>query len=183
MNKINQLFSRRERIVLLVLGLLALIGYPSVRAWHRSQTSLPQIPCQQQIQEADAHFSRKAPACPEGGVIKIALNSTLATHCTKHGAIMQLAPKPPPRSFFEVVGLVRYHRCGNSCIANLKQMDGAAQQWALENKKKDSDEVDVLAAAQYLKGGAIPSCPSGGKYWFTTVSNPPYCTIIGHSLP
>ena len=23
----------------------------------------------------------------------------------------------------------------NSCIANLKQIDGAAQQWALENKK------------------------------------------------
>jgi len=71
----------------------------------------------------------------------------------------------------------------NSCIANLKQMDGAAQQWALENHKDDKDEIDVMSAALYLKGGGLPVCPQGGKYWFTVVSNPPCCTIIGHSLP
>jgi len=77
--------------------------------------------------------------------------------------------------------------CINSCIANLKQIDGANQQWALENKKTDSDMVDPKGSVTYLKGGVAPTCPAGGSYTIAVwVSNPPTCTLsktLGHSLP
>jgi prepilin-type N-terminal cleavage/methylation domain-containing protein len=75
----------------------------------------------------------------------------------------------------------------NACIANLKQIDGANQQWALENKKTDSDTVDAAGSVTYLKGGVAPTCPAGGSYTIAvTVSNPPTCNLgatLGHSLP
>jgi prepilin-type N-terminal cleavage/methylation domain-containing protein len=75
----------------------------------------------------------------------------------------------------------------NACIANLKQIDGAGQQWALENKKTDSDTVDSAESIKYLKGGNAPSCPAGGSYTIAvTVSNAPTCNLastLGHSLP
>ncbi len=75
----------------------------------------------------------------------------------------------------------------NSCIANLKQIDGAVQQWALENKKAATDtyaltDTTVLA---YLKGSALPACPGGGAYTAaTTVSGSPTCSLSasGHTL-
>ncbi len=75
----------------------------------------------------------------------------------------------------------------NSCIANLKQIDGAAQQWALENKKAATDtyaltDTTVLA---YLKGSLLPTCPGGGTYSAgTTVSGSPTCSLSvdGHTL-
>lgn len=77
--------------------------------------------------------------------------------------------------------------CLNSCIANLKQIDGANQQWALENKKTDSDMVDAKGSVTYLKGGVAPTCPAGGSYTIAVlVSNAPTCSLsatLGHSLP
>jgi len=75
----------------------------------------------------------------------------------------------------------------NSCIANLKQIDGAVQQWALENKKGATDtyaltDTTVLA---YLKGSALPVCPGGGTYSAgSTVSGSPTCGLSasGHTL-
>jgi len=70
----------------------------------------------------------------------------------------------------------------NACINNLRQIDGAKAQWALENKKVDTDTVGLTDVAPYLKGSAIPLCPASGTYATTVVSVPPTCTITGHSL-
>jgi hypothetical protein len=71
----------------------------------------------------------------------------------------------------------------NACINNLRQIDGAKQQWALENRK-DANAVPVVAdLAPYLKGGAIPSCPSGGNYTLNNVALAPTCSVAGHALP
>ena len=72
----------------------------------------------------------------------------------------------------------------NSCIANLKQIDGAVQQWALENKKQSSDTVTTTDAADYLKGSLLPVCPAGGTYATSTVAASPTCTksADGHTL-
>ncbi len=70
----------------------------------------------------------------------------------------------------------------NSCIANLKQIDGAEQQWALENKKTSTDTPGTTEVAAYLKGNVIPSCPGGGSYTINTVSASPTCNVTGHSL-
>ena len=68
----------------------------------------------------------------------------------------------------------------NACIANLKQLDGAAQQWALENKKSATDTVSAALVTDYLKGNRIPTCPAGGLYTTAfTVSGTPTCTVGG----
>src|SRR6476469_6713988 len=48
----------------------------------------------------------------------------------------------------------------NACINNLRQIDGAIQQWALENKKSASAGVAYTDIKDYLKNSVI--CPSGG---------------------
>ena len=75
----------------------------------------------------------------------------------------------------------------NACINNLRQVDGAIQQWALEQKKDTSAlplEADVTP---YLKNSVI--CPSGGtsfadSYKMNTVADQPSCTrVTTHKLP
>src|SRR3989442_3002552 len=48
----------------------------------------------------------------------------------------------------------------NACINNLRQIDGAIQQWALENKKDSAATVGFTDVSPYLKNAVI--CPSGG---------------------
>ena len=71
----------------------------------------------------------------------------------------------------------------NACINNLRQIDGAKEQWALENKKSaGSTTVDAEVNA-YIKGAA-PSCPGGGNYTYNVVDTNPACSLTasGHSL-
>lgn len=71
----------------------------------------------------------------------------------------------------------------NACINNLRQIDGAKEQWALENKQKAGASTDSAKAAieAYIKGGA-PSCPGGGSYTYAAVDSNPTCNIEGHTL-
>ena len=73
----------------------------------------------------------------------------------------------------------------NSCIANLRQINGAIQQWALEGKKGPGDAVVMGDLVPFLSGGVAPTCPVGGAaYTMTTVANPPACpnANLGHAL-
>ncbi len=75
----------------------------------------------------------------------------------------------------------------NACIANLKQIDGAVQQWALEQKKVATDTYAVSDATllAYMKGSLLPACPGGGAYAAgATVSGAPTCSLsgTGHTL-
>lgn len=49
-----------------------------------------------------------------------------------------------------------------ACVANLKQIDAAKEQWAMEKGKKDGDALVDAEVLAYIKGGAYPVCPSGG---------------------
>jgi chromosome segregation ATPase len=71
---------------------------------------------------------------------------------------------------------------GNACINNLRQIDGAKQQWALENKKTANDLPSAADLAPYLKGNAIPACPGGGSYTLNSVGQVPACSAPGHAL-
>jgi hypothetical protein len=70
----------------------------------------------------------------------------------------------------------------NACINNLRQIDGAKQQWALENKRDANAVPTPTDLAVYLKNG-LPSCPSGGTYMINNVAMAPTCTTPGHALP
>jgi DNA repair exonuclease SbcCD ATPase subunit len=65
------------------------------------------------------------------------------------------------------------------CVINLKQLDGAAQQWALETKKIARSPVEVEGIKPYLRGSRLPLCPIGGHYSFRTVSESPTCAVHG----
>lgn len=71
----------------------------------------------------------------------------------------------------------------SACISNLKQIDGATQQWALENKKTAKDAPEAAGILPYLKGRVLPECPKGGLYSLgQTVAVSPTCSCAGHTL-
>ena len=76
----------------------------------------------------------------------------------------------------------------NACINNLRQIDGAVQQWALEQKKDAAAAVGYADISDYLKNSV--TCPAGGttfadSYTLTTVSVIPLCQKVPatHKLP
>ena len=77
----------------------------------------------------------------------------------------------------------------NACINNLRQIDGAKQQWALENKKTDTDLPTSAEVAAYIKNSAYPNCPAGGTYTIGLVNTDPTCSLsslappMSHVLP
>ena len=75
----------------------------------------------------------------------------------------------------------------NACINNLRQMDGAVQQYALEQKLQSSSSYTLSVLKPYIKltsTGILPPCPAGGTYTAgATVTNPPTCSVTGHALP
>jgi len=77
------------------------------------------------------------------------------------------------------------HQRMMSCVANLKQIQGAKEQWAVENKKTVGDPVDVSALYSYLKNSQMPQCPMKGVYTVNVVGALPACSLgatLGHTL-
>lgn len=75
----------------------------------------------------------------------------------------------------------------NSCRANLRQIDGAMQQWALEHEKKATNTYSFSdpVLLSFLKGSTLPACPGGGHYSpGATVADAPKCSLAakGHTL-
>ena len=72
----------------------------------------------------------------------------------------------------------------NACINNLRQIDGAKQQWALENKKQAADIPTESDLAPYLKlkDAQMPKCPAGGDYKINPVREQPTCSIPTHRI-
>lgn len=67
----------------------------------------------------------------------------------------------------------------NSCMANLKSIDGAKAQWAMENRKNDGDTVTWAdLSPTYMK--AQVACPWGYAYTLQPIGTPPYCPVVGH---
>ena len=76
----------------------------------------------------------------------------------------------------------------NACINNLRQVDGAIQQWALENKKDAAATVAFTDISSYLKSAVV--CPAGGttfgdSYTIKDVATKPVCQkdAVNHILP
>jgi prepilin-type N-terminal cleavage/methylation domain-containing protein len=71
----------------------------------------------------------------------------------------------------------------NSCINNLRQIDAAKQQWALENKQNDTSSPASTDVQNYLKDNLYPHCPSSGTYTINAINTDPTCSVAGHTLP
>ncbi len=75
-----------------------------------------------------------------------------------------------------------------TCTGNLKQIDSAKEQYAMENQLAEGDSVDETALwgdgsapGDYMK--KPPACPSGGTYSVNAVGTDPACDYgNGHAL-
>lgn len=72
----------------------------------------------------------------------------------------------------------------NGCINNLRQIDGAKQQWALDNNKTENDIPTAQDLDKYIPGGFNSlHCPADGAYTIEKLNTPPTCSKPGHHLP
>ncbi len=73
----------------------------------------------------------------------------------------------------------------NACISNLREIDGAKEQWALENHKVDTDTPTDNDLRPYLRSHALPDCPGGGSYTIGVMNADPTCSLSaqGHTMP
>ena len=71
-----------------------------------------------------------------------------------------------------------------ACVGNLKQIDSASQQYAMDNKLSSTavvgsggnSAVSLLQSSGYLR--SVPSCPESGTYYAaTSLTLSPYCSI------
>ena len=70
----------------------------------------------------------------------------------------------------------------NACINNLRQIEAAKEQWALEAGKPEDAVPTVNDLTPYFTNHRMPQCPAGGIYTIGAVTNPPTCSIPNHRL-
>lgn len=69
----------------------------------------------------------------------------------------------------------------STCIANLKQIEAAKEQWAMESGQgATATPTSANLAPAYLK--SWPSCPTSGVYTIGDMSTRPTCSQTGHVL-
>ena len=72
-------------------------------------------------------------------------------------------------------------RGSNACINNLRQLDAAANQFALEHSLTNDSRIsfpnDLTAYIKLNSAGKIPSCPAGGSYHLARVGKIPTCSL------
>ena len=80
----------------------------------------------------------------------------------------------------------------NACINNLRQIDAAANQFALEQHRVNNTAInyptDLSVYIRLNVASSIPGCPAGGTYTESTVGVSPTCNLAnsvtpGHFLP
>jgi hypothetical protein len=89
--------------------------------------------------------------------------------------------------FLVVVGMLpnfvkaRATSCANACINNLRQIDAAANQFALEKGLTNGQPIyfpnDLTPYIKLNSAGSIPPCPKGGVYRISKVGETPTCTM------
>lgn len=73
-------------------------------------------------------------------------------------------------------------RAKDPCYNNLRQLDGAKEQWSLESKATNGANVNTNGVLSYLRENRMPVCPEGGTYSLGRIGENPRCSIKGHSL-
>ncbi len=73
----------------------------------------------------------------------------------------------------------------NACINNLRHIDSAKEQWAIENKKEDGAPVGAEDIKKYLgRDISTMKCPANGIYKINPVGTDPECSLKdkGHDV-
>ena len=70
-----------------------------------------------------------------------------------------------------------------ACQANLKQIQGAKVEWALDHRrdmKATPTDEDLFGPGKYLE--AKPECQSGGAYTVNAMDGRATCSVASHTL-
>jgi prepilin-type N-terminal cleavage/methylation domain-containing protein len=69
----------------------------------------------------------------------------------------------------------------SSCINNLRKIEDASAQYAIESRKTAGASVslttDLTPYIKLTKGNTLPACPASGTYSITTIGTPPTCSL------
>ena len=126
------------------------------------------LTAQQQAQAAQAQIQSQAASVP--GTITNMTAAQMEAFRKRYGITPATAPVTPEQ------------QQKMACLNNLRQIDGAVQQWALENQRQQRSLVSARDILPYLAGNALPACPAGGAYTIVSVGIAPVCNISGHQL-
>ncbi len=77
--------------------------------------------------------------------------------------------------------------CCNACINNLRQIDAAVNQFALEHSKTNGEAInfpnDLTPYIKLNSAGEIPPCPQGGIYGIKRLGDAPTCSLGTTVIP
>jgi prepilin-type N-terminal cleavage/methylation domain-containing protein len=65
----------------------------------------------------------------------------------------------------------------NACINNLRMIDSAKQQWAIEKNQPQNATPGEADITPYIKGNQMPVCPANGTYTIGNISTDPTCSL------
>ena len=75
----------------------------------------------------------------------------------------------------------------NACVNNLRQLDAAANQLALERSLTTGTRInfpnDLTPYIKLNSTGKIPSCPNGGIYSLKKIGDTPTCSLGSSVIP
>lgn len=64
----------------------------------------------------------------------------------------------------------------STCINNMRLVDAAKEQYALENNKDTATTPVAADLTPYLKGNAMPTCSAQGTYTIAAIGTLPSCS-------
>ena len=71
-----------------------------------------------------------------------------------------------------------------ACVSNLKQIQSASEQWAMDKKQAGSAtpaDTDLFGTGLYVT--IKPTCPAGGTYTIGSVDTDPTCNYSNTTYP
>jgi len=81
----------------------------------------------------------------------------------------------------------RQNAQAKGCINNLRQIDSAANQFALERGKQTGAVIsfpsDLTPYIKLNSAGSLPPCPASGTYSLAKVGDQPQCSLGGSVSP
>jgi len=140
-----------------------------------NRKTITDTPTEKDLIGTDRYIKVK-PVCPAGGTYTFNPMSKQPECFIKDHTLNP--PNPPSQVISDPIS------AKNACINNLRQLDGAKEQWALENKKTATDTpvpLDLYGQMKYIR--IAPRCPAGGTYQINSMVTKPKCSVTGHELP
>ena len=67
----------------------------------------------------------------------------------------------------------------NACVNNMRQLDAAKEQWALQASAVAGAQVGAADLSPYFVAEMSPRCPAGGDYTIHAIAQDPECSAHG----